>query len=189
MNLIEIQTILQTKMDKRRYQHTLGVMYTAGALAMSYGMSVEQAMLAGLLHDCVKCVPKHTMKSMCTEYGVELSKIEQENFALVHAKLGAIVAQVEYGVDDPEILDAIRYHTTGRPEMTMLDKIVYMADYVEPYRDLANLDELRWLAFNNIDMALYECCKTTLWHLNNRKIPVDPMTQETYEFYKTKENK
>lgn len=189
MTIQEMELELQQHMDNKRFHHTLGVMYTAGSLAMAHGVNVYDAMVGGLLHDCAKCVPKDVMKQKCIDHGVELSSFESENMALIHAKLGVAYASKYYGIVNPDILDSISYHTTGRPDMAVLEKIVYIADCIEPHRTLPNLDKLREFAFTDLDKAVYECSKHSLEHLQNRNIPIDPMTNETYEFYKPKEDK
>ena len=128
--LEKIRKELHKKLKKDRYEHTIGVMYTAASLAMCYGEDVGQALTAGLLHDCGKyCPPKDQIK-LCEKYGVSLTQSELDMPALIHAKLGACLAEQEYGIQDQEILDAVSYHTTGRQGMTMLEKIIYIADYI-----------------------------------------------------------
>ena len=120
-----------------RYEHTLGVSYTAMALAMRYGQDLDQAELAGLLHDCAKYFNDEEIIKKCRKHGIEVSEAELRAPAVLHAKYGAWLAKNRYGVSDPEILSAIRWHTTGRANMTTLDKIIYVADYIEPRRDKA----------------------------------------------------
>ena len=131
MELVEIRKKLKKVQDKDRYEHTKGVMYTAGCLAMAYGYDMHKAMLAGLLHDCAKCIPNKKKLKMCSQHHISVSEFEQEHPFLLHAKLGAYVAKAKYDVTDENILSAITWHTTGKPEMTLLEKIVYIADYIE----------------------------------------------------------
>ena len=139
----DLKKELKKEMDDSRFEHTLGVMYTCAALAMRYEYDLEKAMLAGLLHDCAKCMPNAKKLKMAEKHRLEISDLERKNPFMLHAKLGAFLAKKKYDVEDEEILDAIRWHTTGRPEMTLLDKIVYVADYIEPKRDKApNLSEI-----------------------------------------------
>ncbi len=189
MELIEIQNELREKLNPRRYEHTLGVMYTAAALAMQEKVDIESAMLAGLLHDCAKCIPYETQYKLCEEYQIELTTIEKENPALIHAKLGASLAKHVYGIDNPEILEAIRYHTTGRPKMTPLEKILYLADAIEPGRKYKHLKKIRYLAFHNIDESLYELLAGSVWYLQSINRAVDELTQKTFEYYKSKHHK
>lgn len=183
--IIKIQHVLKKELDDNRYQHTLGVMYTAASMAMRYDVDVLKALYAGLLHDCAKCIPNDKKLHLCGKYGFTVSDIERENPSLLHAKLGACLAHEKYGVTDKEIIHAIESHTTGCPAMTMLEKIIYIADYIEPgRRELPNMADVRRLAFQNIDECLYRILKDSLVYLNSRKIAVDPMTQKTYDYYK-----
>ena len=133
----EIRKRLKKELDKGRYEHTKGVMYTAGCMAMAYETSIEQAMLAGLLHDCAKCIPDDEKLQICEEHDIPINAIEYESPFLLHAKLGAYLAETVYEVKDPKILHAIKVHTTGAPDMSTLDKIIYIADYIEPGRNKA----------------------------------------------------
>lgn len=176
---------LQKKLDTDRYEHTLGVMYTAAALAMRYKYDINKAQLAGLLHDNAKCIPYEKTIQMCQKYNLHLSDAEKENPVLLHAKLGAFLAMHKYKVTDKEIVSSILYHTTGRPGMTLLDKIVYVADYIEPNRYKAqNLQEIREMAFVDIDAALEKILHDTLEYLNSTKGNIDPLTLKTYNYYK-----
>ena len=184
-DLEKIRCELKKQLKKERYIHTIGVMYTAASMAMRYGEDIEKAMTAGLLHDCGKFAPAGEQIRLCKKYGLSLKESEVEMPALIHAKLGAYLAKETYKVCDGEILNAILYHTTGRPDMTMLEKIIYIADYIEPgRRELPNMADARRLAFQNIDECLYRILKDSLVYLNSRKIAVDPMTQKTYDYYK-----
>lgn len=108
----KISKKLMKELDEDRYRHTQGVMYTSAALAMRYGADLKKALLAGLLHDCAKCIPGHTKIKMCEKYNLEISEIERKNPSLLHAKLGAYLAKDKYDIEDEEILMAIRSHTT-----------------------------------------------------------------------------
>lgn len=182
--IIEIQQKLQHELDEERYQHTLGVMYTSAALAMRHCCDMEQALLAGLLHDCAKCIPNEEKIHICQTQGIPISDVERANPSLLHAKLGAYLAKEQYQVTDSNVLNAISSHTTGRPEMTLLEKIVYIADYMEPgRRNLPNMEEVRFLAFQDIDACLLRILKDSLVYLKTRKMPIDPMTEQTYIYY------
>lgn len=181
----KMQKQVKNELDAYRYRHTLGVMYTAASLAMRYGVELEQAMAAGLLHDCAKCIPDSQKIKMCDKYKVKLTDTELQNTALIHPKLGAYLAKSEYGVEDEDILNAIAGHTTGHPGMSMLEKIIYIADYIEPGRKEApNLSLIRKLAFENIDDALFQILEDTLQYLKSNDRVIDLMTEETYNFYK-----
>jgi predicted HD superfamily hydrolase involved in NAD metabolism len=190
----EIKKQLKKRLDKERYDHTLGVMYTAGCLAMAYSdadhVSMEQAMLAGLLHDCAKCYSPEEQLRLCKKNHIATTTAEKSNPGLLHAKLGAYFAEKKYGVTDANVLHAIQVHTTGAPGMNTLDKILYIADYIEPGRYKAdNLPEVRRLAFVNLDETMLKILSDTLEYLEKRGGTIDPMTQLTYEYYKKMERK
>ena len=184
-NLIKMQKKLKKYVDESRYVHTLGVMYTAAALAMRYDADLEKAQVAGLLHDCAKCIPSEEKLKMCKKNHIEISEAERVNTGLLHAKLGAFLAKEKYGIADEGILQAIRVHTTGCPEMTLLDKIVYIADYIEAGRKkLPNHAEVRKLAFCDLDDCLYRILEDSLVYLESKGSVVDSMTEQTYLYYK-----
>ena len=172
-------------MTKSRYEHTLGVEFTAASLAMRYEVDIEKAELAGLLHDCAKCIDSEDTLDECKKYNIELTDVEKRNPFLIHSKLGAVHAKKLYGVDDEDIISAIRFHTTGKPDMTMLEKIIFIADYIEPGRDKApNLKEIRKMSFVDIDEAMYMILKDTLDYLDKGEGEKDELTRDTYLFYK-----
>lgn len=181
----EIRKRLKKALDKGRYEHTKGVMYTAGCLAMAHNGRMEQAMLAGLLHDCAKCIPNPEKIQLCKKHDIPITPVEYESPYLLHAKLGAFLAETEYEVADPGILHAIRVHSTGSPDMSMLDKIIYIADYIEPGRDKApNLEEVRMLAFHDLDACMAQILSDTLKYLSSCGNAIDPITKMTYDYYK-----
>lgn len=183
----DLKKELKKEMDDSRYDHTMGVMYTCAALAMRYDYDMEKAMLAGLMHDCAKCIPNARKLKLAEKNHLEISELERKNPFMLHAKLGALLAKKKYDIEDEEILDAIRWHTTGRPCMTLLDKIVYVADYIEPKRDSApNLPLVRQMAFVDLDRTLVKILEDTLGYLGDSPENVDPMTKQTYEYYKQK---
>lgn len=184
MEFHEIQSMLYKKLDKKRYEHTMGVLYTASSLCMQHNIDVNKGMTAGLLHDCAKAYKTKEQYMLCKKYKLQLNGIEKENHALIHAKLGAYLAKKEYGIEDAEVISAIRFHTTGRPNMSLLEKIVYIADYIEPHRKLPKVEELRTLAFENIDEALFQLLELSLEHLQDSNKLIDEMTIATYQYYK-----
>ena len=187
--ILKMQKKVKRYLDKDRYDHTIGVMHTAGCLAMRYGTDLEQALTAGLLHDCAKCVPADEKIKLCEKNHIEISDAEYQNPGLLHAKLGAFFARKKYGIENEEILRSIESHTTGRPNMSLLDKIIYIADYMEPGRDVApNLPEVRALAFVDIDACLYRILEDTLAYLAEKGATLDPATEETFLYYKNLKN-
>lgn len=185
--LEKYQKKLQRYLDKGRYQHTLGVMYTCASLAMAYHYDMDKAMLAGLLHDCAKNVPNDKKLELCKKHHIKVTQIERENPFLLHAKVGAWVAKKKYHVKDEEILHAIRVHTTGEPAMGTLDMILFIADYIEPHRDKApGLAQIREMAFQNMERAVEQILHDTLHYLNEKSGGIDPLTESTYEYYKNR---
>ena len=170
--------------DAKRFEHTLGVTYTAACLAMCYDAEIRQAEIAGLLHDCAKCLPNEKKIRLCEKNHIEIKEVEFKNPFLLHAKVGAFLAEKEYGIKDADILNAIRFHTTGRPKMSLLEKIIFIADYIEPGRNHSEyLPEIRRLAFTDLDAALKRILSDTLDHLQHSDKEIDPMTKCTYDYY------
>ena len=185
MNREDIKKDLKKVLSGKRYEHTLGVEYTASCLAMCYDADMEKARMACLLHDCAKSLSSKDKLVYCKKFGMPVSEYEKKNPELLHAKLGACFANTKYGISDPEILSAITWHTTGKPDMSLLDKIVFIADYMEPNRNQApDLAEVRRLAFEDLDQCLFLILKDTIEYLAGKKSVTDPMTQRTYEYYK-----
>ena len=182
----KIMNEMRKSLPSGRFEHTLGVTYTAACLAMRYGEDMEKARIAGLLHDSAKYMSSKEKIQTCLKNGLPVSEYEEKNPELLHAKLGAYLARKRYGIDDQEILSAITWHTTGKPDMTLLEKILYIADYMEPNRDQApNLPKVRELAFKDLDECLFLILKDSITYLSGRSITIDPMTQKTYEYYKS----
>lgn len=144
---------LKPMLKPKRYEHSIGVCDTAVKMAKLYGADTEKAYVAGLLHDCAKGFDIDRQKELCTEYGITLDKITLACPAVIHAPLGAEVARRVFGVCDEEILNAIRYHTVARANMQKLDKIIYIADMIEPLRDFDGVDILRKTAKKDLDRA------------------------------------
>ena len=187
-DLTKIKKKLKNELDESRYEHTIGVMDTAACLAMRYGADLTQALVAGLLHDCAKCIPNDKKLKLCRKNGIEVTPFEEKAPFLLHAKLGAWMAEHEYHVSDPAILSAIACHTTGKPDMSLLDKIVFIADYIEPGRNKApGLPEIRRLSFTDIDQALIRILSDTLDYLASSNDPIDPATQNVLDYYLRRE--
>ncbi|MBQ1493150.1 MAG: bis(5'-nucleosyl)-tetraphosphatase (symmetrical) YqeK [Blautia sp.] len=184
-DLVKLQKKVEKELDEDRFYHTLGVMYMCAALAMVHGVDVNVAQCAGLLHDCAKCIPTKKKLKICHMGNVPLTEFEEAHPFLIHAKLGAYLALHKYGVRDEEILSSITYHTTGKPEMTTLEKIVYIADYIEPMRFKApNLAEVRKLAFEDLDECMYVILKNILEYLGDDPGDVDQTSIRAYAYYR-----
>lgn len=160
-------------------------MYTAAALAMCYGADLDQAQVAGLLHDCAKCIPNEKKLKLCRQHDIPVSEAEAAAPYLLHAPLGAYIAKAKYDIEDPEILSAIACHTTGKPEMTLLEKIIFLSDYIEPMRNkAANLPQIRQTAFQDLDMAVYMTLRDTILYLEKEKARLDNQSVVAYNYYK-----
>ena len=187
-DLKKIKKKLKNELDESRYEHTIGVMDTAACLAMRYGADLTQALVAGLLHDCAKCIPNDKKLKLCKKNGIEVTPFEEKAPFLLHAKLGAWMAEHEYHVSDPAILSAIACHTTGKPDMSLLDKIVFIADYIEPGRNKApGLPEIRRLSFTDIDQALIRISAWSMSVMASSNDPIDPATQNVLDYYLRRE--
>jgi predicted HD superfamily hydrolase involved in NAD metabolism len=183
-NVDKIKRHLKRNLDSDRYEHTIGVSYVAVAMAMRYGYDIKKAMLAGLLHDCAKCIPSEKMLKKCAKYNISITEAEKNNPDLLHAKLGAFLAMHKYRMDNKDIINAILYHTTGRPAMSMLEKIIFIADYIEPIRNKApRLKEIRQTAFSDLDMTMYMILKDTLDYLDELPKETDQTTVKAFEYY------
>lgn len=183
-NLEEMSRKLKRYIDTNRFYHTQGVRYTSAAMAMAHGADLVKAETAGLLHDCAKCISDQKKIRICDKNHIEITDVERDNPFLLHSKVGAYIAAEKYGVKDQEILDAIRYHTTGRPGMRPLEQIVFIADYIEPRRNKSkHLPEIRRMAFRDLDECCYLVLKDMLLYLHSRCGEIDGNTQEAFRFY------
>lgn len=184
-DIFTIRNMLQKKLDPMRYEHSLSVSYTCMTLAMRYGCDLDQAELAGLIHDCAKCFDNDTLLQKCQKHEVELTQEEMETPNILHAVYGVRLAERKYGISDPEILGAIRWHTTGKPAMTMLEKIVYLADYIEPRRSKAeHLADIRKLAYLDLDEAVLKTMEDTVSYLKSRNYQILSVQEQALSYYR-----
>lgn len=179
-----IREILQTKLSPKRFEHTLGVEYTAGCLAICHNVDVEKALYAGLLHDCAKHIKDEKKIDKCRKYDIPVNEFELATPELLHAKIGAFYAKTKYEIQDEEIITAIKFHTTGRPNMTDLEMIIFIADYIEPNRKpLPNIDSIRKLAFSSLPQCTLAILNNMVNYLKTTDVVIDTTTIETYEYY------
>lgn len=182
----EICKKLHTALTPKRFQHTKGVAEEAVKLATKYAVDTNKAYIAGLLHDCAKCIPTDEKIKYCKKYDVAIDEILESQPDLTHSFLGAKIAQKDYGINDEDILNAIKYHTTGRANMSMLERIIYIADFIEPNRTYFDgLDEIRILAYNDIDKTMVEILKQTIDY-NKGKV-IHPLSYEALNYYNREE--
>lgn len=145
-----------------RYEHSVRVMETAMNLAKNYSEDLEKAKIAGLLHDCGKFTDKELLLKKAKDFGIIQDIGEADNIQLIHGRLGRFIAKEKYNIHDISILDGIEYHTTGRKSMTQLDKIIYMADYIEPKRNFDGVKEVREITFRDLDLGLLMALNKTI---------------------------
>lgn len=184
--IMKLRKKLKAKLSDARYEHSLSVSFTCVCLAMRYEYPLDKAELAGLMHDCAKCYSDTDILKFCQKHKIPVSDSEIKAPAVLHAKYGAWLAKKRYGIQDKEVLSAIACHTTGKPAMETLDKILYVADYIEARRDKAgNLAAMRKLAFEDLDETLYQIMKGTLDYLDKKGNCLDPMTAEAFAYYES----
>ncbi len=175
MDLELLKEATRAQMPDKRWKHTLGVVETAIKLAERFGGDVRKAELAALLHDYAKAWPIARMERIIREECLPQELLDYDK-ELWHAHVGAWAVRKEHGIDDEEVLDAIRYHTSGRERMTQLDKIVCLADYMEPGRDFPGVDRIRKLAKTSLEKALLAGFDSTIALLLERERSIFPLT-------------
>ncbi|MCY7768445.1 bis(5'-nucleosyl)-tetraphosphatase (symmetrical) YqeK [Bacillus haynesii] len=175
----EALACVQEQLTEQRYIHTVGVMETAVKLADRFGADVKKAETAAIFHDYAKFRPKEEMKQIILDGGGPLEVLDFHH-ELWHAPAGAALVKTEVGITDEDILSAIRFHTSGRPNMTLLEKVIYVADYIEPGRRFPGVEEVRTLAEEDLDSALIQALKNTIIFLISKNQAVYPETVATY---------
>lgn len=176
LSVEEIKKYLKENLKESRYNHTLGVCETAIELAKLNGISRERAEIAALAHDVAKNLNKEEMLNIINENNIALSKVEKENMNLWHSIIAPIVAQEKLGITDDEILDAVRWHTTGKEDMSVLAKIIYIADMIEPGRSFPGLEEIRKQTFEDLDKGVYTGLTHSIQFLLSQNLLIDENT-------------
>ena len=179
----QMQEISLSLHNEGRRAHVIGTAETAAALAERWGADPSVARRAGILHDITKALSGKEQLHLCAEYGMILTTLQQENPKLLHAKTGAIVARDVFG-ESEEIFNAIWWHTTGRAEMTLLEKILYIADYMEPNRRFPGVEQLRELTWKNLDAAVYCGLDQAVAHVRNQGMPLDTDSLAAWNYYR-----
>jgi len=162
MDYFAIKDKVRELLLPERFLHSQGVADTAEELAEHYGADTEKAKMAGILHDCAKGISKESAVEVFKKFGLVIDDITLNNSKLLHGPVGACMAQYEMGIVDTEILDAIWFHTTGKSNMNFLTKIIYIADFIEPNRKFEGVEELRKLAYDDIDYAIIAAIGLTI---------------------------
>lgn len=156
LSINEMKEYLQKNLKPSRYEHILGVAETAKKLASVYGVDENKAEIAGLAHDVAKNLSREEMLQIIKENNISLSLVEENNLNLWHSVIAPIVAKNELQINDEEILESLRWHTTGKENMSVLEKIIYIADMIEPGRKMfEGLEEIRSATFENLDKGVY----------------------------------
>lgn len=174
MDIKEIETDLSNKLSKKRFIHTLGVVNSAMYLAKKYGANIEDAHLAALLHDCAKEIPLLEMRDLVADLPCDQDMLHSG--ALLHGLAGMVLANTQYGVTNPDILEAIRVHTTGKKNMSKLDKIIFLADYIEPNRKFPGVNDIRLAAEQSLDAGVLCGFDMTIRHLIDSGDSIYPLT-------------
>ena len=183
LTLSQLRPVALSYLKYKRIPHVLGTEQEAIRLAERYGGDVEKARVAALLHDCTKKLDMEEQMALCRHYGIELDELEQKALKLLHAKTGAAIARDVFGVDE-EIYHAIWWHTTGHANMTLLEKIIYLADYIEPSRDFPGVDKLRKVCYEDLDKGLLLGLDMSIQEMTEMGNPVHRATVEARDALK-----
>ena len=179
----ELREVSLSLHKSKRVEHVIGCSDTAAALAEAYGVPIEEARRAGILHDITKALNGSEQLQLCEKYAIILDSFEREHPKLLHAKSGAVIAREIFG-EAEEVCSAIEWHTTGRDDMSMLEKLVYLADYMEPNRSMDGIEELRRLTWTDPDAALMMGLEMTMAYVRSRGAKVDPHSAAALRFLK-----
>ena len=177
----ELRPIALSYLKPKRMPHVLGTEQEAVRLVRRYGGDETQARIAALLHDCTKKLDMAQQLALCERYGIMLDELEQKALKLLHSKTGAAIARDVFGVEDA-VYDAILYHTTGKPDMARLEKIIYLADYIEPTRDFPGVDALRKTVYEDLDKGLLMGLTMTIQEMEEMGNPVHHLTRDARDY-------
>ncbi len=183
LHMEQLRPVALSLLKGRRIPHVLGTEETAVRLAKKYGADVTAARQAALLHDCTKRLSMEEQLTLCEKYGIGLDSLEREALKLLHAKTGAAIAEDVFGMSE-EVVSAIRWHTTGKADMTTLEKVIYLADYIEPTRDFPGVDELRRVAEQSLDEGVALGLAMTVEEMKAWGNPIHEKTQEALAYLK-----
>lgn len=176
---------IKENLTEKRYIHTLGVISVGKKLAAINGVNEEKVEMAALCHDIAKYIPKDEALRLMDENEIVLSEDEKNTPELWHSILGPIVAKREIEIEDEDILGAIRWHTTGRENMTTLEKIIYIADMIEPSRVYEGVDDIRTAVMNDLDEGVIKGMEHTIMHLISKGVPIDIRTVKARNYLVT----
>lgn len=183
LSIKEMNLYLKENLMEKRYIHILGVVETAKELAKINGISEEKAEIAALAHDVAKNLSKEKMKEIMKENNITISALEENNSNLWHSIIAPIEAKAKLGIEDEEILDSIRWHTTGKENMSILTKIIYIADMIEPNRNFNGIEELRKITFDNLDAGVYSGLTHNIEFLLTKNLLIDENTIKARNYF------
>jgi len=173
-----IKTRLKEILGEERLEHSVNTSKVARKLAIKYDYDADKAEVAGLLHDCAKDLDYKTLEKMVFEYNIELDEIIRKIPKLLHPLVGAVIAKKEFNIQDPVILKAIKAHSTGAAQMSLLDKIIYLSDKIEPLRNMNGVEEVRKMAEINLDKAVLMALDMGLLYLISKDLLIHPVSIE-----------
>lgn len=183
LTIEEIKAYLKENLKESRYTHTLGVAKCAVELSKINNISLERAEIAGLAHDVAKNLSKDQMEKIIKDNNIVLSDVEKNNSQLWHSIIAPIVARDKLNIEDEEILDAIRWHTTGKEDMSVLAKIIYIADMIEENRSFPGVDEIRKITFEDLDKGVYSGLKHSIEFLLKQDALIDINTINARNYF------
>lgn len=182
MDFEKYESLIKERLSEHRYRHSLNVAESAMMLAKKYGADENKARLAGILHDIMKETPLDIQYEYILNGGESISKLERHNSSVIHQKSGAAYCRTELDITDREVLGAIRWHTTGRRGITLLERVVYTADFISADRNYPDVDEMRRLAQNSLESAMLYSLKYTIHKLVDKTELIHPDTLECYNY-------
>ncbi|WP_297518117.1 bis(5'-nucleosyl)-tetraphosphatase (symmetrical) YqeK [uncultured Clostridium sp.] len=177
-----LKVYLKKNLSEKRYRHTLGVCETAMSLAKKYGVDVEKAKIAALGHDLAKELVVERQKEILRKHNFEIGEIEEASPQILHGFVGSILLKKLFKVEDKEILSAIDFHSTGKREMSVLEKIIYIADYIEPNRVYDGVEELREITYKDLDSGVLKGLNNTIKIVVERDRVIHPLTFEARNY-------
>ena len=183
LSIEEMNLYLKENLMEKRYIHVLGVVETAKKLAKINDISEEKAEIAALAHDVAKNLSKEKMKEMMKENNITISELEENNSNLWHSIIAPIEAKAKLGIENEEILDSIRWHTTGKENMSILTKIIYIADMIEPNRNFNGIEDLRKITFDNLDAGVYSGLTHNIEFLLTKNLLIDENTIKARNYF------
>jgi predicted HD superfamily hydrolase involved in NAD metabolism len=189
MDYSQMADKLSCSLTPKRFQHSLGVSQSAAELAARFGENIEKAKLTGLLHDCARGLPNNKLLQMAEAFAIVVNDVELRQPALLHAPVGAYLVKTEYGVADPQVFKAVALHTTGGRDMTTFEKIIYLADCIEPNRDFPGVDKLRNAAVADLDAAMLVAFNQSLHYVIEQGLLIHPATIEGRNYLLLRQNK